>query len=312
MRWPVQQNILKTFPFLVLIFISVTVFSCQQKAGPEPEPAPMDTLAYLSLPQRPANALTGSEFAKEITGLGLADREKAVALEVLSGNVPSFSRKLKPLTVVQTLSGKKYELTFFTACDYLAIGSDEDYLYMPLTPGTAQYLADKLDCTLPTKKMVDLIYNNADIKLRPQPIPPSDTMTTVPVFVQHTDSIRQQISKLGIDRSADNILAGHKKDIILSNKIYSPDRNFARVVIYGWHLSIGHPIQPVFNGHNDQYADYSHGERFIAVKALLNGKTVQIENILKDSDLSALLSDEGVISRPFYPAKDPFSENSAK
>ena len=303
---PVMQWFVKMFTFFVLIFVSVSVSSCQQ--AKELTPAPVNTLSYLNIPQRPANDLTGLEFAKEITGLSLADREKAVALEFLSGNVPSFSRKLKLIKTVRTLNGKKYELAFFAACDYLAIGSDENYLYMPLTPGTAQYLADKLGCTLPTKKMVDLIYNSAEIKLRPQPIPPSDSMTTVPVFVQHTDSIQQQISELGIDRSENNILAGHKKDIIISNKIYSPDRNFGRVVIYGWHLSAGHPIQPVFNGHNDQYADYSHGERFIADTVYLNGKPVPIEKILKDPVLSGLLSDEGVIAKPYYPVTDPFSK----
>ena len=239
--------------------------------------------------------------------MNLTDRERAVVKEILTGNAPSFSRKLRSLTVVQTINAKNYELTFFTVCDYMAIGSDQDYLYMPMTPSTAQYLADRLDCTLPTKKMVDIIYNKAEIKLKPQPIPPSDKMTTVPVFKMHTDSIKQQISQKGFDRSADNIIAGHKKDIIISNKIYSPDRNYDRVVIYGWHLSENNPIQPVYNGHIAKYADYSHGVRLISNIVLINGDSTQIDDILKDSNLSALLSDEGVISKPYYPASDIFT-----
>jgi len=266
-----------------------------------------DEIRYLNIPDRPANAVEGSEFAQQITGLNLEDREKAVVREILLGNVPSFSRKLRPLTINRIINSTNYELTFFTVCDYMAIGSDQNYLYMPMTPAAAQYLADNLNCTLPTKKMVDVIYSRAEIKLHPQPIPPSDKMTTVPVFKQHTDSIKRQISQIGFDRSADNIIAGHKKDIIISNKIYSSDRNYDRVVIYGWHLSVNNPIQPVYNGHIAAYADYSHGVRLISNTALLNGDSIQVDDILTSAGLSALLSDEGVITKPYYPASDIFT-----
>ncbi len=263
-----------------------------------------DSLKYLNIPERKPDAAPGSFFASLVTGLSIEDREKAVVKEILNGNVPLFSRKLRAITVKKTVNSQNYELVFYTLCDYVAIGSDDDYLYMPMTPSTAQYLADRLDCSLPTKKMVDLIYNNAGIKLRPQPIPPSDKMTTVPVFKQHTDSIKLQITQLGLDRTGDSIIAGHKKDIIISNKIYSNDRNYERVVIYGWHLGINNPIQPMYNGHIASYADYSHGVRLIADTVLLNGDSVEISSILKNPDIEVLLSDEGVISKPYYPPSD--------
>lgn len=287
---------------VLLIFIGILYGQVSTQNGLN------DTLCYLNIPERPQNAASGSEFASQVTGLNLADREKAVVREILTGNVPSFSRKLRPVKISQTLDGKMYDLIFYTECDYMAIGSDQDYLYIPMTPSTAQYLADQLKCTLPTKKMVDNIYHNADIKLSPQPIPPSDQMTTIPVFLQHTDSIRLQISGLGLDRSDNNIMGGHKKDIIISNKIYSPDRNYDRVVIYGWHLSENNPIQPVYNGHSADYADYSHGVRFISNKVYLNGDSTHISSILQSPQLSGLLSDEGVIKKPFYPPSDIFTK----
>ena len=151
--------------------------------------------------------------------------------------------------------------------------------------------------------MVDLVYSKAEIKLRPQPIPPSALMTTVPVFMQHTDSIMQQIDQLGPYRSADHIIAGHKKDIIISNKIYSADRSYDRVVIYGWHRSENDPIQPVYNGHDAQYADYSHGVRLISKSAFINEDSLQLDDILMDPNLAILLSQEGVIAKPYYPGK---------
>ena len=266
-----------------------------------------DTIIFLNIPQRNANAITGTEFVNQVVSLNLTEREKRVVKEILSGNVPSFSHKLRALKINQIIDGKSYELVFFAVCDYMAIGSDDDYLYIPMTPSTAQYLADRMECLLPTKKIVDVVYNKAEIKLKPQPIPPSDKMITIPVFKQHTDSIKQQISQKGIDRSANNIIAGHKKDIIISNKIYSNDRNYERVVIYGWHTSVNNPIQPVYNGHIATYADYSHGARLIFKTAFLNGDSVQVEDILNDQKLSKLLSSEGVIKKPYYPKSNIFT-----
>lgn len=290
-----------------LILISLLFTFCQPTSpinDDEIRLSPNDTIRYLNIPARSGNALNGSQFANQVADLSQVIRERAVIREILAGNVPSFSRKLKFITINQNINNENFDLTFFTICDYMAIGSEQNYLYIPMTPSTAQYLADRLNCSLPTKKIVDIIYNQAEIKLSPQPIPPSDIMTTVPVFKQHTDSIKQQISQIGFDRSSDNIIAGHKKDIIISNKIYSPDKDFDRVVIYGWHLSENNPIQPVYNGHNAEYVDYSHGVRLISKTAYINGESIQIDDFLKDSELSPLLSDEGVISKPYYPVSD--------
>jgi hypothetical protein len=273
----------------------------------EPGITTSDSILYLDIPGRSEDAMEGSEFTKKITGLSLKDREIAIVKEILSGNVPPFSRTLRPLKVKYTIGADPYKLIFFTVCDYMAIGSEQDYLYVPMTPSAAQYLADQLDCTLPTKKIVDIIYAESGIKLHPQPIPPSEKMTTVPVFNQHTDSIKQQILLTGYDRSADRIIAGHKKDIIISNKIYSTNRDYKPVVIYGWHLSENNPIQPVYNGHDDQWADYSHGVRLISNLAWINGDSVNVRKILQDAELSILLSSEGIIGKPYYPPSDIFN-----
>jgi len=270
----------------------------------QPNATVIDTILYLNIPERPPNALEGSAFADQVWNSSIIDREIAVVNEILSGNVPSFSRKLKAITLIKTIADSSYEMIFYTVCDYMAIGSDEDYFYIPMTPSTAQYLADRLHCTLPTKKMVDVIYNSAEYKLSPQFIAPSDTMTTVPVFWQHTGLIKQQFAQLGFDRSADYIVGGTKKDIILSNKIYSSDVAYERVVIYGWHTGVNNPIQPVYHRHIAMYADYSHGIRLISNRAFLDGDSVQVKDIVMNASLWSLLSDEGVIRQPWYPPSD--------
>lgn len=299
-----------------IILISIKVISCQSvypvAGGDDTNLTTNDTIRYLNIPERLENAIGGAEFVNQVVGLSISDREKAIAREIGAGNVPAFSRRLKPLKITKTVDGKSYELIFFATSDYMAIGSEEDYLYIPMTPSTAQYLAENMGCSLPTKKMVDIIYNQATVKLKPQPIPPSDTMTTVPVFKQHTDSIEQQIRQRGLNNAADNIIAGHKKDIIISNKIYPADKTSGSVVIYGWHLGESKPIQPVYNGHHALYADYSHGIRLIAQLAFLNGDAMLVDDLLKHPNLSILLSSEGVINQPNYPKSDLFTKKEKR
>ena len=122
----------------------------------------------LGLPRRQPSAPGGTAFALSIAALPLEQREEKILAEVKAGNVPPFIRKLVPVPV----SAGTVKATFFAAPDYLAIGSDEDYFLTPLSPLTAQAIADQLDCVLPTTKMVDDIYANATVKLTPAPIRP--------------------------------------------------------------------------------------------------------------------------------------------
>jgi hypothetical protein len=68
-----------------------------------------------------------------------------------------------------------------------------------------------------------------------------------------------------------------------------------RVAIFGWHYLSGKPIQPLYSGHVDWYVDYSHGIRPVRRMMRVDGAARSYEEILADSTLAALLSDEGVI-----------------
>ena len=146
----------------------------------------------LSLPTRETNALGGASFAQKVSALNLAGRESAIVSEIFAGNVPTFLRKFCPVTVTNVAGGETNLATFYAAPDYLAIGSDENYFLTPMSPNTAQRIADRLGCVLPTRKMVDAIYSAAEVKLAPTPIPPSVAMTTVPIFLQHNEMVRTQ------------------------------------------------------------------------------------------------------------------------
>ena len=248
-----------------------------------------------------ADAVTGSEFAKSITDstLTLEKRETIIFSEIKKGNVPNFLRKLTLIKDSATIDNKIYIIDYYVLPNYIAIGSNEDFLYVPMTPILAQKIADLTKSSLPTKQMVNRIYQNAAIKLAPQPIPPTKLMTTVPVFIKHNQLVNAQLVPYLNEHINSSLTAGHKKDIVISNKIYGEKSN--RVVIYGWHKLDGKPIQPLYNKHVNTWADYSHGVRLIQNKVCVNGKKTTIAKVLADPKLNVLLSDEGMILKPFYP-----------
>ncbi len=256
----------------------------------------------LALPDRPAAAPAGREFVERLRSLALTEREALIQNEILAGNVPRFLRRLQPVNVSNLVDGTNCSATFFVTPDYLAIGTDADYFLTPLTPATAQVIADRLDCVLPTRKMVDAIYAAASVKLAPSPIPPSPAMTTVAVFQQHNELVRAQRVAMLNQPSAATLVAGHKKDVVITPRLAT---NASQVAIYGWHQTNGQPIQPLYLGHTAAWVDYSHGIRLVSQQMMVNGQTTSVARVLADPLLARLLSDEGTVtntySRPTTP-----------
>ena len=195
----------------------------------------------LPLPPRTTDALSNQDFLQQIISQPPGEREKAAVREVFSGNVPDFMRRLCQVTVTNVLEGKTNSATFFVTPDYLAVGFEPDYFRIPLTPMAAQFVADRLDCALPTRKMVDAIYAAADVKLVPSPIPPSPAMTHVTTFDKHNSTVQSQLTTLSQRPPPGALVAGHKKDVVITSRLAT---NAGKVAIYGWHQTNGQPIQP--------------------------------------------------------------------
>jgi hypothetical protein len=259
----------------------------------------------LKIRERKADAPNGSQFSASIkdTSIHLKQREKLIYKAIKKGNIPHFYRQLVKITDSALIEGKYAVIEYYVLPDYIAVGTDSNYFYCPMTPALAQRVANKLKCSLPTRKMVDRIYQNASIKLSPLPIPPTPAMVTVPVFIRHNNMLKQQRDSLSTTFIPGSLTGGDKKDVIISNRIYN-DTSAYHVVIYGWHkTSTGKAIQPLYARHLGTWADYSHGIRLVQNKVWVNGKTTTIKKVLRSEYLSILLSDEGVISKPYYPKK---------
>ena len=246
------------------------------------------------IPNKDPSSVSGSQFIQNNWKLTGATREQNILNEFLSGNIPDFLRKFKAVTVTDGANN----ITYLVTPDYLSIGSDNDYVRMPMNPLTAQKIADKYDCSLPTKKMVDDIWRQSENQINPLPWgPPYDSsmMSTERIKI-HNERIQVQLA----NKDMTALTSGHKKDVVLTNRL-SPNNPAKRVAIYGWIQSDGKPIQglnPV--SHEDTYADYSHGIRLVANDVMLNGSLVKIQDIFKDTKLSALISNEGVLTFTKY------------
>lgn len=243
----------------------------------------------LPLPSRPADAPGGAAFARSIAELPLEEREERILAEIRSGNVPDSLRRLVPVTV----GDGDHQATIQVTPDYLAVGPDDDPFFTPLSPQSAQALADTLGCALPTPKVVDAIHAAAELKLEPSPIPPSPAMTTVPVFLQHTATVLEQ--RRGLPRGA--LVAGTKKDVVIANAVFERP---GKVAIYGWHHPDGKPIQPLYTGHTSRWVDYSHGIRLVRRALVVDGEATTLDAVLADPLLAPLLSGEGAMPRTQY------------
>jgi hypothetical protein len=244
------------------------------------------------IPQRRAKAETGTEFIRSIAPLSREEREDAIRRELLAGNIPSFLRKLRTVEASATdSSGNRHTISYDVMPDYLAVGSDKDFVRIPMTPYTAQAFCDAFGFVLPTSKMVNDIWAAATTHLDPRPL--TIERESPLTFLQHHRIIEIQLE--GVERGA--FVAGIKKDVVLTNKLLEKPQ---RVAIYGWHYPNGKPIQPVYSGHVDWYVDYSHGIRPVRRSMRADGVTRPFEAIMKDPQLRSLISDEGEITALRY------------
>ena len=245
-------------------------------------------------PPRPAGAPTGSPFLAEVAPLARTAREARVVEEVTGGNVPGFIRGFAPINVSANIGGAPTSATYYVTPDYVCIGVDADFVRMPMTPLIAQPIADALGCLLPTRKMVNDTWAQAAIKLAPAPISPTTVdITLATTFFRHHERIEAQRA----GQALGPLIGGIKKDVVITPLLAS---NPNRVAIYGWHQLNGVPIQPLYLGHVDFYADYSHGIRLVCDRMRVNGVETPVAQVLDDPDLHVLLSDEGVVPNPRY------------
>lgn len=252
------------------------------------------------IPVKKDNAMVGSQFAKSIMGISGAIRENAILVELLNGNVPDFMRTQVHVASVNEKIG--FSLTYTVMPRFLCIGTNEDHLYIPMAPTTAQTVADAYGSFLPTYKIVQDIFMFASFRQIASPMKYGPEMTSTDYYKKHNDIVVKQLENVPFQALCD----GYKKNVIISKNM---EMKKDSVFIYGWMKDqAGNFWQglPLFPGHSRSYADYSHGIRLIDRKMMLTDlsdqSSIEVDayDILKDQKLCVLLSSEGPVTTPHY------------
>jgi len=239
------------------------------------------------IPPRPADAPGGQAVLESVAHASRESREKVLVQAVLEGNIPDFLRVWVPVNVQWTdQAGKNHVAIDEVMPDYLAVGSDDDFVRIPISPQSALTIADAFGAMLPTRKMVDDVTSAASIRLTPRPL--TEDRESVAAFLRHHALIEQQRGEAL--RSA--LMAGIKKDVVLTNRL---NEKANRVAIYGWHHADDTPIQPLTIVHVNWYVDYSHGIRLVKRAMTVDDKPRDLKFLLHDPKLHPLVSDEGPI-----------------
>lgn len=243
------------------------------------------------IPRRGRGAADGSAVMARLGNGSGGNRDGAVVQEALSGNIPDHLRALQPVTFGGVAGGRQTQITICVTPDYLALGSDGDHVRVPMGLPAALRIADGFNMMLPTTRMVDAIYAQADLRLSPRPMEPTSQMSSTDYFVRHDRTLDGQMAEAG--GRIGHLVAGHKKDLVLANRLSSAP---GRVAIYGWHRSSGSPIQPLSTVHGEYYADYSHGVRLVARTAYVNGEARDLRELLTSGTYAELLNSGGPLS----------------
>lgn len=242
----------------------------------------------LALPERSSDALGGRALIRATEEMRAGQREQFFRDQYLAGNIPPRSRTLFPL---QFAGGR---LVLHVTRDYVALGSDTDFVRVPLAKTAAWAVARAADATLPTTRIVDRIYEESSCRVTSPRYGVRDEMATAALYLAHSEEVDRAIERESC--APDALIAGPKKDLVVSAREGSQP---GRLAIYGWFRSSGAIIQPLSLVHSEQYVDYTHGIRLVSNSVFVDGVTRTFREVLHDRDLGPLISDEGSFTAPW-------------
>ena len=239
---------------------------------------------YHTTPNSTATRLTGSAFFAWANTQPRAVWDSMAVQQMVSGNYPSHVFRWVTIhTQLQVDSVTTLRASYQVTSDYLSVGTDADWSRVPLTAIAAQQLADSFQCFLPTRKIVDDIYQAARVKLAPMPM---FAFRDSPVTMYQHHLIIE-----GLRNGRKGLIAGIKKDVVIA-ALLTRSAKPNRIAIYGWHQLNGKPIQPLYAGHVNWYVDYSHGVRLVKRTIQINGRPYDYIQVMQDPLLRKLICDE--------------------
>lgn len=183
-----------------------------------------------------------------------------------------------------------------------------DGVRITVTARCAQMLADRLACVMTTPKMEDDIFGASAVAL-PVMTENINTMSSNRVMIDHSRKIDQVLLTSGIRPGTSSVLIGNVgKSWNLGNNLRYP-----KAMNYGFfsprapHASVTdryRVIQQPGTWHDLHHYDYSQNCRLCHRLCILDGRQIDIHDVMRSPELAPLLSVEGpltVLRQPGVP-----------
>ncbi len=268
--------------------------------------------------------MSGEEFLKSINGLEGEAREAKIKAAIEAGYIPEFIKQLKEVhTKVKGVDGTEHDVSFKTTPDCLSIGTDEKdnegnpkFVRIPMTPKTAQYLANKFGMMLPNARMVNAMFLDPQFKkvVMPHQGDPefikeggdesgmnSSRMTSSEYYKIHNKVTNKKLKNIPLGTP----VIGHKKIIVISEKLEKPENKlqlafhgglmpgavtedavekgtiFYQNNTVGSHRWIENKKKTDETGEDTGYVDYSHGVILCSTNWKVDGVEMDVTEVQK-------------------------------
>jgi hypothetical protein len=247
-------------------------------------------------PAAPAPLATSPELAQLIalSQTKLRPEEKRARFQAVLERFPEQSKQREELivaavaggaldppewtTIVSNYQGRRAEIQVTKdALTILGVRFD-------VTAEGAQRIADRLHAILPTPRILQLIWEQADVRLAPCTLPSDAEMASTARMIAHSQCVDQRIA------GRKGLIVNVGKHWVLTNRI-AGKRNLA--ANYGWFMKGRRPIQTVGTRHDTAHVDYSQVLRLVKPLIRVDGREVDIRQVGRSPDLWGLVSDEG-------------------
>ena len=296
----------------------------QKKAAAAGDPVPG------GIPPRVGAEVTGRQFIDDLKGMGPSERQAHVLKMLDNGQVPDFLRDLCKVEVeVADADGNMHKVEYNVMPDFIAIGTDQDYVFVPMNSEMAQHVLLSWDMAPPTAQMVDQIAaKGPEVQFHPdtgtKAFRPYDSAEGLEKYYARNEQVAGrhyydawlEWTGTGPDSSVvkhselgSHPATGHMKEFVMmpaSTLKGASDLDPAKGdtnpdTIGMYHRTVQNdrgPGKGVPLDHNEQYFDYSQGLRTVSSMVTVDGKQMHISDVLKDPKLHTLLSGEGQMDSP--------------
>lgn len=242
--------------------------------------------------------LTGSDIVRALPPNAGPSRERALLGAVRAGNIAPLE-----WWGVRS-SGNGHELVVFVTTDALRVGTADDSVRINASARTSQQIADVLGCLLPTTRICDLIWEQAVVRLTPCIGGAGRDMSNTARMLAHHACVE------GKAAGQTGLLEPVGKNWVLTNHLATHPGKAAN---YGWFSEAApyksrpggrgpHRLwQPLGLVHDLEHVDYSQTVRLVHRTCVLDGVSRDLVDVLRDSTLAPLASDEGAMRVPRIP-----------